>query len=59
MADNMEKKGKIHKSVILIACICLSVAGFYKHRQWSGENISREIIDAIVLQEATVSYQII
>ena len=60
MADNMEKKGKIHKSVILIACICLSVAGFFISIGNGAVKISpREIIDAIVLQEATVNYQII
>lgn len=60
MADNMEKKGKIQKSVILTIFICLSVAGFFISIGNGAVKISpREIIDAIVLQEETVNYQII
>ena len=60
MTDSNKKKDSIQKNLILIACICLSVAGFFISIGNGAVKISpREIINAIVLQDATVNYQII
>jgi len=55
-----KKKDKIKKNVILIACICLSVASFFISIGNGAVKISpKEIVSAILLEEATVNYQII
>ena len=60
MTDSNKKKDSIQKNLILIACICLSVAGFFISIGNGAVKISpREILIAIVLQDATVNYQII
>ena len=60
MADGNKKKYKIKKSAILIACICLSVAGFFISIGNGAVKISpMEIINTVLLDEKTVNYQII
>lgn len=60
MAEDNKKKDKIKKSTILIACVCLSVAGFFISIGNGAVKISlSEIINTILLGEGTVNYQII
>lgn len=60
MAEGNKKRCKIKKSVILIACVCLSVAGFFVSIGNGAVKISpSEIINTILLDEKTVNYQII
>lgn len=60
MAECNKKRCKIKKSVILIACVCLSVAGFFISIGNGAVKISpSEIINTILLDEKTVNYQII
>ena len=60
MADGNKKRYKIKKSAILIACICLSVAGFFISIGNGAVKISpMEIINTVLLDEKTVNYQII
>lgn len=60
MAECNKKRCKIKKSVILIACVCLSVAGFFVSIGNGAVKISpSEIINTILLDEKTVNYQII
>lgn len=60
MAEGNKKRCKIKKSVILIACVCLSVAGFFISIGNGAVKISpSEIINTILLDEKTVNYQII
>ncbi len=60
MADGNKKKYKIKKSAILIACICLSAAGFFISIGNGAVKISpMEIINTVLLDEKTVNYQII
>ncbi len=60
MAEDNKKRCKIKKSTILIACVCLSVAGFFISIGNGAVKISlSEIINTILLGEGTVNYQII
>lgn len=56
----LNRKDKIKKSTVLIACICLSIAGFFISIMNGAVKISPvEIVNAIFFEEATVNYQII
>ncbi len=60
MTDRNIKKDKIKKGAILIACICISVAGFFISIGNGAVKITpKEIINAVLFEEATVNYQII
>lgn len=60
MAEGNKKRCKIKKSAILIACVCLSVAGFFISIGNGAVKISpSEIINTILFDEGTVNYQII
>lgn len=60
MANRNKKKDKTKKSVILIACVCLSVSSFFISIGNGAVKISpREILNTILLAEETINYQII
>lgn len=60
MTKGNKKRCKLKKSAILIACICLSVAGFFISIGNGAVKISpSEIINTILFDEGTVNYQII
>lgn len=60
MTECSTKKSRIKKSVILIVCICFSIAGFFISIGNGAVKISpAEIINTILFEHETVNYQII